>query len=279
MTAAERPSVARHGDAAPPATSLAILTVVRDDRPGLIATRDSLRAQRWRGFDWIVVDGASTDGTAEWLTAHAAETVWWRSAPDRGLYDAMNIALAAARSSHVLFLNAGDRLATPDSAALILEAAARHPDADLLYGDALERLPDGHIVVKPARSHRLAVFGMFTHHQAMIYRRTALNDLSFNLRYAIAADYALTLEVLRRGGPAVHLPIPLCVFTSGGRSQRAASLGRREQALIRSDLLGFGLLTNATIGGLQWLTLTIRRCAPRLYAQLRFRKRETSFLS
>ncbi|MBP2312246.1 glycosyltransferase [Azospirillum soli] len=257
---------------------LAILTVVRDDLPGLLATRASLRAQRWRDFDWIVVDGASVDGTAEWLAAHVEEFTWWRSAPDRGLYDAMNVALEAVTASHVLFLNAGDTLAGPEAAGRIAEAIARAPHAGLLYGDALERLSDGRVVAKPARSHRLAVFGMFTHHQAMIYRRLDVAEVRFDLRYALAADYAFTLEVLKRG-KAVRLDFPVCVFAPDGRSQQDAARGRAEQAEIRRDMMGHGALATATLSGIQWLALTIRRHIPGLYAKLRFRSAATSCLS
>ncbi|MCW2236940.1 glycosyltransferase [Azospirillum canadense] len=261
---------------------LAILTVVRDDRAGLIATHQSLREQTSQAFDWIVVDGASTDGTAEWLAEHAHETAWCRSAPDGGLYDAMNIALEAAlavtTASHVLFLNAGDRLAGPFVLDHLARLAGREPDADLIYGHAHERLPDGRVVMKRARSHRWAALGMFTHHQAMLYRRGAVADLRFDTRFAVAADYAFTLGVLSRGGRAVLSPCSLCEFAPNGRSQRQANLGRREQCTIRSDLLGYGILGNATLFGLQCLTLTMRRHVPRLYEKFRFHPSDTSCL-
>ncbi|WP_448206229.1 glycosyltransferase [Azospirillum sp. sgz302134] len=261
---------------------LAILTVVRNDLPGLLATRASLRAQRDRRFDWIVVDGASTDGTAEWMAQNAGENAgeftWWRSAPDRGTYDAMNLALEAATASHVLFLNAGDTLADPMVTARIAEAVAEAPDAALLYGDALERLSDGQIVAKPARSHRRAILGMFTHHQAMVYRRGAVAGLRFDRRFTLAADYAFTLDTLRRG-VAVPIPFPICVFAPGGQSQREAARGRWEQAIIRRERLGCGVLTNAILQGLQWLAITLRRRIPTLYTKLRFQTKDTSFLS
>lgn len=261
---------------------LAILTVVRDDRAGLIATHASLRAQTSRSFDWIVVDGASTDGTAEWLAEHALETAWCRSAPDGGLYDAMNVALEAAlavsAASHVLFLNAGDRLAGSFVLDHLARLAGREPDADLIYGHAHERLPDGRVVMKRARSHRWAALGMFTHHQAMLYRRGAVADLRFDTRFAVAADYAFTLGILSRGGRAVLSPCSLCEFAPDGRSQRQADQGRREQYTIRNDLLGYGVLENATLYGLQCLALSVRRHVPRLYEKFRFRPSDTSCL-
>ncbi|CAO3422116.1 glycosyltransferase [Azospirillum doebereinerae] len=260
---------------------LAILTVNRNDRAGLMATRDSLRAQTDRTFAWIVVDGASTDGTADWLRDRSDEMTWWRSAPDAGPFDAMNHALDAARTlgcAHVLFLNSGDRLAGADSAALLREAARQHPDAAILYGDALERLGDERILVKPSRSHRWAALGMFTHHQAMLYRTAALTGLRFDDRYAIAADYAFTLAAMARGA-TVRLPFSVCVFAPDGLSQRNPSQGRREQSLIRRELLGHGPLRETLLQTAQRAASALRRHFPKAYTKWRFRHPETLFLS
>lgn len=262
--------------AAPP-FRLAILTVVRNDRTGLIDTHESLQGQLGLQVAWLVADGGSTDGTAEWLANHADQPVWWRSAPDRGLYAAMNDLLDATRSlgfSHVLFLNAGDRLAATDSATRLLQAVGCHPGAALLYGDALERQSDGRILLKRARSHRWAPFGMFTHHQAMIYSVPALAGLRFDPAFRIAADYAFTLGALGRG-PAVRLRWPICLFAPGGLSQRDAATGRREQEAIRRRQLGQGPLCAAAITAVQRVALAVRQHFPTAYAKLRFRCPET----
>ncbi|ALJ35220.1 glycosyltransferase [Azospirillum brasilense] len=267
---------------------LAVVTVVRDDLPGLLATRASLRAQTLAAYDWFVADGGSTDGTARWLACHGGEAVWWRSSPDRGLYDAMNTALDAITErapscgppcSHVLFLNAGDRLADSQVLERLLPILTASPAAGLFYGDSLEELPGGCLVVKPARSHRRALLGMFTHHQAMVYRLTALSSVRFDLRHTLAADYAFTLTVLKQGDPAHRLPLSVCIFSPGGRSQREPARGRREQADIRRELLGLGSAANATLRVLQWLALTVRQTIPWLYAKYRFSPNERSFLS
>ncbi|CAO3406755.1 colanic acid biosynthesis glycosyl transferase [Azospirillum largimobile] len=260
-----------------PLPRLAILTVVRDDRAGLIDTHESLREQLGATVAWMVADGGSTDGTAEWLADNAHLPVWWRSAPDHGLYAAMNDGLDAVRRlgfSHVLFLNAGDRLAAADSAARIVEAAGRHPGAALLYGNALERQCDGRILVKRARSHRWASFGMFTHHQAMIYGVPALVGLRFDPAFRIAADYAFTLAALERG-PGVRLDWPVCLFAPGGLSQRDAAAGRREQEAIRRLQLGQGRARAAAITAAQRVALAVRHRFPTAYAKLRFRCPET----
>ncbi|WP_448189805.1 glycosyltransferase family 2 protein [Azospirillum sp. sgz301742] len=254
------------------APQVSVVTVVRDDLPGLLATRASLRAQGFGDWEWIVVDGASTDGTAAWLAAHADEPAWWRSAPDDGLYDAMNIGLAAATGTYVLFLNAGDTLAGPD---VLARLAAE--EADLLYGDALERAADGALRRKPARSHRFAFYGMFTHHQAMAYRRTMVAGLRFESRFPVGADYAFTLRALKRAERVRKLDLPVCVFAPGGLSQRRAELGRSDQTRARRELLGIGRLPCAAITATQCCAAAMKRHLPALYSIGRFRHVEISF--
>ncbi len=260
-----------------PPLRLAIVTVVRNDRAGLIDTHDSLQGQLGPQVAWLVADGGSTDGTAEWLADNAHLAAWWRSAPDRGLYEAMNDGLDAVRRcgfSHVLFLNAGDRLAAADSAIRLLQATGRHPDAALFYGDALERQSDGRILLKRARSHRWAPFGMFTHHQAMIYSVPALSGVRFDPAFRIAADYAFTLAALGRG-PAVRLRWPVCLFAPGGLSQRDAATGRCEQEAIRRMQLGQSPVCATAVSALQRVALAVRHHFPTAYAKLRFRCPET----
>lgn len=256
------------------AAPLAFITVVRNDFAGFLATRNSLRAQTRQDFDWIVVDGASTDGTAEWLRRHPADARWWRSAPDRGVYDAMNIGLSATAAPAVLFLNAGDTLAGPRVAERLAAALRDRPDADLLYGDALERLTDGSTVLKPARSHRAAGLGMFTHHQAILYRLERVEGLRFDTRFAVGADYAFTLGALSAARSVVRLPFPVCLSAPAGLSARAADVGRSDQIRIRTELLGYGIVRNRAIAALQRISLALRRSLPATYKRLRFITRE-----
>ncbi|HYG89140.1 MAG TPA: glycosyltransferase family 2 protein [Azospirillum sp.] len=259
-----------HSPAKPPRIS--VITVVRNDLPGLLATRASLRTQVFADWEWIVVDGASTDGGATWLAAHADEPAWWRSAPDEGPFDAMNIGLGAATGDYVLFLNAGDTLASPDVLGRI--AAAR---ADFIYGDALERDAGGEMRLKPARSHRFVFYGMFTHHQAMAYRRDMVAGLRFEPRFPVGADYAFTVRALARARCVLRLDFPICVFALGGLSQRQAADGRHDQTAVRRELLGIGWLPCAAITATQYCAAIMKRHFPTLCGNGRFLLRAILF--
>ncbi len=269
-----------HPPAPPPApVRLAVVTVTRDNLDGLRATHASLRAQSVQDFLWLVADGGSTDGSVAWLDQRRDALSWWRSAPDGGPYGGMNDGLDAARGlacTHVMFLNAGDGLSDSDTMRRLHDALRHAADAALVYGDAVERTKDGRALLKVARSHRLATLGMFTHHQAMIYRIGALDGLRFDPSFEIAADYGFTLATLRRGA-AKRLPFTVCVFSQGGLSQQKIDQGRREQSRLRRLFFGHGRLINSAVSSAQWAASALRIRAPAVYESLRFRKKKFYF--
>lgn len=239
-----------------------IISVARNNLGGLQKTAESIAAQTFRDFEWIVVDGASGDGTAQWLQAQPAR---WTSEPDRGIYDAMNKGIERAQGSYLLFLNAGDTLAGPD----VLERIKREIGAlpvwpDFLYGDSLEGKNR-----KPARPPEGLKLGLFTHHQAMLYRRERIGDLRYNLSYKIAADYDFTARFLRSTEKTLYMPFPVCVFEPGGVSQTSAKAGRREQFRSRAKLRLCSPVENLTIYAAQTVLWTFRTAFPRLYWALK----------
>ena len=90
--------------------TFSIITAVRNGLTDLKRTYISLLHQTQQDFEWIVIDSASTDGTANWLSGISTfpNRMQWISEPDQGISDAWNKAIALARGSQVLILNAGD---------------------------------------------------------------------------------------------------------------------------------------------------------------------------
>lgn len=235
-----------------------IISVSLNNLPGLQKTDLSLKIQSFQDFEWIVMDGGSTDGTAEYLSHTRAS---WISKPDGGIFDGMNRGLARASGDYVIFLNAGDKLAFANTLARIynfIKSEKRTPD--FIYGDSLEGTD-----YKPARPHTDLKLGMFTHHQAMIYRRESLHGFCYDTRYTIAADYDFTAQALRTARHVMYFPLPVCVFEPGGVSQKQAGGGRMEQALVRHRQKIANIFENAAIYLLQTAVWTARGIAPKLY--------------
>ncbi len=244
-----------------------IITVTKNNCGGLAKTATSItNQQRIDGFEWIIIDGASTDGTLAQLDTLSAHSL---SEPDDGLYDAMNKGIALATGEYIMFLNAGDQLARVDTLQAIIETLmALGPD--FVYGDALEDTAYGQFM-KPAKPYTRYPYGMFTHHQSMIYKRALLQGLRYDQNYQIAADYDLTCRVLKHANDVHYMPVPLCIFESGGLSQQNAHIGRREQFEIRQHLKLLPRWRSALLYGQQSLGWAFRSFCPALFWHLRKR--------
>ena len=83
---------------------LSIITVNLNNREGLQKTIDSVVNQTFRDFEWIVIDGGSTDGSKELIEQYADHFAYWVSEPDKGIYNAMNKGIKVAKGEYLQFL-------------------------------------------------------------------------------------------------------------------------------------------------------------------------------
>ncbi len=90
--------------------SLSIITVNRNNDTGLKKTIDSVISQTYNDFEFIIIDGASTDSSAELIRKYSSYLSYWISEPDNGTYHAMNKGIRVSAGDYCLFLNSGDYL-------------------------------------------------------------------------------------------------------------------------------------------------------------------------
>ena len=143
-------------------------------------------------------------------------------------------------------MNSGDKLAGQNVLARIdtlISQSGR--DWDLVFGDAYEEAADGKLLLKNARSAEAIKYGMFTHHQAMVYARTAVAGMRYDCRFVIAADYHFTCRLLARGGRCLRANFPFSINKRAGVSEKYAQIGRRENLEIQKQVLGLGYLHRA----------------------------------
>jgi glycosyltransferase involved in cell wall biosynthesis len=87
---------------------ISIITVNYNNLEGLQQTVDSVSSQTWQGFEHIIIDGGSTDGSVAYIASTSDRFAYWVSEPDKGVYHAMNKGIAQASGEYLLFLNSGD---------------------------------------------------------------------------------------------------------------------------------------------------------------------------
>lgn len=89
---------------------LSIITINYNNLDGLKNTVESVINQTWQEFEYIVIDGGSTDGSTEYIKSQSDKIDYWVSESDKGIYNAMNKGIAKAKGEYLLFLNSGDHL-------------------------------------------------------------------------------------------------------------------------------------------------------------------------
>lgn len=187
----------------------------------------STARQKGGPFEHIIQDGSSTDGTAEFIldTIRDRPNIRFESAPDSGLYDAMNIAAARASGDYLIFLNSDDALASDEilhKSALVLAQSG----ADFAFGSAVSETPDGQRNI--ARSNLKSVLQRMPFcHNSLILRRAKFLELGgHDTRLRVAADYDLVLRLLAAGLEGVDLKEPVSLFWSRGVSSDDAAVAR-----------------------------------------------------
>ena len=113
-----------------------VITVVYNDVASLRMTIDSVWAQSWKNIEYIIIDGGSTDGTVDIIKEYANRLSYWCSAPDKGVYDAMNKGIGHATGEWICFLNSGDVFSEANSLESMM--AVNHEDVDVLYANSIE---------------------------------------------------------------------------------------------------------------------------------------------
>jgi putative colanic acid biosynthesis glycosyltransferase len=223
---------------------ISVITVVLNHRGGFAATAASILGQTETSFEWLVVDGGSTDGTLDVIRAYAARMHAFRSGPDGGVYDAMNHGLELARGEFVVFMNAGDRFAEPRTLARVLAAIGRpeHP-VDILFGGTILDLPRNQQVYRPPHPAAARLrYGLPAYHQATFVRRELHQAVLHDLAYRVSSDYYTIARMCREGARTLALDAPLACLDFGRHnlSKRATLQRFRDFVAIQRRLLRKG---------------------------------------
>ena len=218
-----------------------IITVTYNAAKVLRPTLDSVKAQSFRDFEYLVIDGASSDDTLQLVEdAGIATTSVW-SEPDKGLYDAMNKALKKAKGEYLIFLNAGDAFATPETLARIAVKAQDHPD--VIYGqtqlvdDQRKVVGMRHLTAPAVLDWKSFKDGMLVCHQAFIARRELCPE--YNLNYRFSADYDWCIKVLRQSQSTAYVgDEPIISYLSEGLTTENHKKSLRERYRIMCHYYG-----------------------------------------
>lgn len=219
---------------------LSIVTVTYNNLDGLRRTAESIAKQTWTDYEWIVMDGGSTDGSRDFLETVKPQPYHWVSQRDNGIYDAMNRGIEKARGEYVICMNAGDEFRAPDTLKKVFEAA---PTADVVYGDWVRKYKLHEELCQAPK--KLPPFYFFMQgcnicHQAMFVRTPLLQESKFDTGYFIAADWSKWRHFMVQGKTFQYIPVVVCTFE--------ATEGVSNRQTYRNVLDGIRLQTDFPVG-------------------------------
>lgn len=205
---------------------LSIITINCNNREGLKKTAESVLAQSWRDFEWIIIDGASTDGSREYiidLNEELAQNGWnpisyWCSEPDKGIFNAMNKGIDKAKGEYLNFMNSGDYFLDKDTLGKVAGLIAAN-NADVFYGDCvLDYGERKETRVHPSSLDIYELIVLPLCHQAMFFSRSVFKDEQYDEQYKISCDCVKNIKLMLDGYHFRKIDIVVCVFDKHGIS-------------------------------------------------------------
>ena len=222
-----------------PTPKFSVITVTYNAEKVLEDTIQSVIAQTYHHVEYIIVDGASKDGTLSIIDRYRPRILTVVSEPDKGLYDAMNKGIALASGDYLCFLNAGDCFHEDDTLQQMVHTINGNELPDVLYGETAIVDEKRHF----QRMRRLSApevltwksfkQGMLVCHQAFFAKRALAEP--YDLRYRFSADFDWCIRVMKRAQTLHNTHLTLIDYLEEGMTtrNRRASLRERFRIMVK----------------------------------------------
>lgn len=176
---------------------ISVITVVYNDVKNILRTIESCLGQSWPNVEYIVIDGASKDGTREIIEQNACNLSFWSSEPDKGIFDAMNKGVEHATGDWVCFLNSGDEFATSHALEDMLTMTS-HEEVDVLYANSIA-VSSGSSQQKMASkdAKKLDMYPIYRHGSSLV-RLNIQRKFGFDLSAIPRVGYGLDWDMIHR---------------------------------------------------------------------------------
>lgn len=217
-----------------------IITINFNNRDGLRKTIESVVNQTFRDFEYIIIDGGSTDGSVEVIKEYADRINHWVSEPDKGIYNAMNKGILKAHGEYLNFMNSGDCFFDKERLQKIINLNC---DSDIIVGQDLHIDSQSGKSATSILSHRLGFFHFYTTtipHQSAFIKRQLFTTNLYNENFKIISDWAFYLQNVIFNGcsiTAFHDIVALCE-ERGACNDAEKSKKEREQIINKYFPIG-----------------------------------------
>ena len=221
---------------------LSIITINYNNHDGLQKTIDSVITQTYKDFEWIVIDGGSTDGSKELIEKYSDHITYWVSEPDKGIYNAMNKGVKKANGEYLNFMNSGDCFYNND----VLNSVIPYLNGtDICVGDIVNDHPEGQKLVTFPRNNDTKtildqlIFKFFPHPSSFIRNNLLKKYGNYREDLQIASDWYFFFHSIVIGNASIRtIPFPIVLFDCNGISNTHNNrINERQTSLTTSPVL------------------------------------------
>lgn len=217
-----------------------VITINYNDQDGLRKTINSVVNQTSTDYEFIIIDGGSSDGSLNVIKENENYITYWISEKDNGVYHAMNKGIAQAHGDYLIFMNSGDGFHTPD----ILSSAGGYKE-DIICGKVLKgesTWPRGHN--KPTISLVDLMRGSLPH-QAMFIKREMMVKHPYDEKYKILSDWKFCIEAIVFDNCSFrNIDTIIADYDTSGISTNSNGLLPIERELILKELFPPRIITD-----------------------------------
>ncbi len=203
---------------------LSIITINYENLEGLRKTVQSIFEQTFTDYEYIIIDGGSTDGSKEYIENYKDKLAYRVSEKDNGIYNAQNKGIAQAKGDYLIFMNSGDVFINKD---IIRDVSVHFDGTDIIYGDTVIKEKEKEWIKKyPARITFSHFFADTLPHQASFISTKILSKLSnrFDESLEIIADWKFFVDAIFKYNASVkYLDLAVTVYDFTGLTSKPES--------------------------------------------------------
>ena len=211
-----------------------IITVNLNNASGLEDTIHSVLNQTCHDYEFLIIDGGSSDNSKSIIEQYESQISYWVSEPDNGIFNAMNKGIIASKGDYLIFMNSGDCFHNEK----VLEDSLKYLGADFVIGEVKRK--DTNTIM----DYELSDISMMTFytgaipHQATFHKRSLFQDSLYDEKMKISSDWKLFFQkIIIENASYTLMPVVVCFYDTTGISNTNIDLAAKERNQIITDSL------------------------------------------
>lgn len=215
-------------------TKFSVITINYNNKEGLRKTIESVVNQSFKDFEYIIIDGGSTDGSVDVIKEYASYINYWVSEPDKGIYNAMNKGILKARGEYLNFMNSGDCF---HSKTVLSEVLKKNAGESIITGRYFDEKTSLVHCVNASFVTLLTLLKEPFNHQATFYKRELFNNRLYDENLRIQADWKFNMQSIIIDNCSVKIiDIIIADYDFNGISTTHSALVQNERKKVLQEL-------------------------------------------